>query len=103
LKKLLKFVLVAGIAAGVAKMVMKKKEWSGLTETQVREKLDAGLSRRVDDAEKRQEIADKVVGAMKDKGVIKDEPASEMADVAATAADVATEAVEAADDAKEAG
>ncbi len=78
MKKLLKLLLIAGAAAGVAKMVMMKREWSGLTETQVREKIDAGLSRKVDDAVKRQEIADKVVGAMKDKGVIKEEPVAEM-------------------------
>lgn len=84
MKKLLKLFLVAGAVAGVAKMVMMKREWSGLTETQVREKIDSGLSRKVDDASKRQEIADKVVGAMKDKGVIKEDP---VPDVTAEAPD----------------
>lgn len=87
MKKLLKLVLLAGVVAGIAKLVMMKKEWSGLTESQVRTKIDAGLSRKVEDAEKRQEIADKVVTAMKDKGVIRDDPAVE------TAAEAADEAM----------
>jgi hypothetical protein len=79
MKRLLKLVLVVAIVAGIAKLIMTKQEWSGLTEAQVRDKLDTGLARKVEDAEKRQEIADKVVTAMKDKGVLREDPAVESA------------------------
>jgi hypothetical protein len=86
MKKLLTVVLLVAVVAAIAKMVMMKQEWSGLSETQVRDKLDAGLSRKVDDVDKRQEIADKVVTAMKDKGVIREEPIAEAPVAAADAA-----------------
>ncbi len=75
MKQLLKIVLLLAVVAAIAKLVMMKREWSGLSETQVREKIDAGLSRKVEDAAKRQEIADKVVTAMRDKGVLRERDA----------------------------
>ncbi len=98
--------LLVAIVAGIAKLVMAKKEWSGLSETQVRDKLDAGLAKKVEDAEKRQEIADKVVTAMKDKGVIREESAeaaTDVADTTAEAAEVVKEAVADGSEIKEAG
>ena len=60
-KKLLKLALVFGGVAAIAGLVSaKQSEWMGLTEPQVREKLDRRLPGRLPD-EKRAEVADKVV------------------------------------------
>ena len=102
MKRLLKLVLLVAIVAGIAKLIMMKQEWSGLTEAQVRDKIDAGLARKVEDSAKRQEIADKVVTAMKDKGVIREEPSTEVA--AAAAEDAIVEEIEGGvDEVREAG
>jgi len=73
MKKLLKLAIVVGAITVAAKMVAaKKEEWEGLTEPQVREKLDSKLPNRVP-TEKRSEIADKVVSKMRDRGVLADD------------------------------
>ena len=72
-KKLLRLALVVGGIAVVAKLVsVKKSEWMGLTESQVREKLERGLPGRMPD-EKRAEVADRVVSKMRERGVIREE------------------------------
>lgn len=78
MKKLLKLAfLIGGIAAVAKLMEAKKAEWAGLSETDVRAKLDAKLPEQVP-AEKRAEIADKVVGKMREKGVLgEDAPVAE--------------------------
>lgn len=75
MKKLLKLALVAGVIAGIAKLARHKKaEWEGLTEGQVREKLDSKLPDRMPE-EKRSAMADKVVSKMRDRGVLtEDDP-----------------------------
>ena len=96
MKRLLKVLFVVAILAAIAKLVIMKQEWAGLTEAQVRDKLDAGLARKVEDADKRKEIADKVVATMRDKGVIREDDAPlavEAADVVEDAAESVTEAV----------
>ena len=118
MKKLLKILFLLALVAAIAKLVMMKQEWAGFTEAQVRDKLDAGLARKVEDAEKRKEIADKVVSAMRDQGVIREEDellavdvAEAAAETVATAEDTAAEAAadaldaaaEATNDVKEAG
>ena len=76
MKKLLKLALLVGGIAAVAKLVAaRKSEWTGLTETQVREKLDAKLPDRMPD-EKRTEVAEKVVSKMQERGLILEEDGS---------------------------
>jgi len=73
MKKLLKLALLVGGIAAVSKVVTAKKaEWEGLTETQVRDKLDSKLAGHVPD-DKRAAVSDKVVSKMKERGVIKDD------------------------------
>jgi hypothetical protein len=72
-KRLLKLALIVGGITVVAKVVTAKKaEWQGLTEPQVREKLDSRLPGRMPD-EKRAAVADKVVSKMRERGVLAEE------------------------------
>jgi hypothetical protein len=77
-KKLIKLALVVGGIAVASKVITAKKaDWEGLAESDVRAKLDARLPDKVP-AEKRAEIADKVVGKMREKGVLaEDAPVAE--------------------------
>lgn len=80
MKKLLKLALVVGGMTAVAKLVTSKKaEWQGLTEPQVREKLDSRLPNRMPE-DKRSEVADKVVSKMRDRGVLGEDTAPATAD-----------------------
>ncbi|GBD85721.1 hypothetical protein BMS3Abin02_02142 [bacterium BMS3Abin02] len=73
MKKLVKLALIVGGIAFAAKFVAaKKSEWRGLTESEVREKLDPWLAGRVSD-EKRSTIADIVVSKMRERGVLREE------------------------------
>lgn len=73
MKKFLKLALLVGGIAAVAKLVgAKKAEWAGLTESEVRAKLDARLPDRMP-PEKQTAVADKVVTKMRDKGVLREE------------------------------
>ena len=76
MKKLIKLALVVGAITVAARLVdAKKTEWQGLTESQVRDKLDTHLPDRVPDA-KRVAVADKVVAKMRSRGKLaEDEPA----------------------------
>ncbi len=68
MKKLIKFAMIIGAIAAAARLVgSKKAEWEGLTEAQVRGKLDERLPDRVPD-EKRAMVADKVVATMRSRG-----------------------------------
>ncbi|MBT8216786.1 MAG: hypothetical protein HKN80_06300 [Acidimicrobiia bacterium] len=80
MKKLIKLALLVGGVAFAAKLMeAKKAEWEGMTEPDVRAKLDARLPEKVP-ADKRAEIADKIVGKMREKGVLGEEaPASDEA------------------------
>ena len=77
MKKLIKLALMVGAVAVAAHFVgAKKAEWEGLTESQVRDKLDARMPDRVPD-EKRAAVADKVIAAMRSRGkLVEDEAAS---------------------------
>jgi len=72
-KKFVKLALIVGGIAFAAKFVAaKKSEWRGLTESEVREKLDPWLADRVSD-EKRATIVDIVVSKMRERGVLREE------------------------------
>lgn len=76
MKKLIKLALVVGAVAVAARLVgAKKAEWEGLTETQVRDKLDSRMPDRVPD-DKRAAVADKVVARMRSRGKIVEDSAS---------------------------
>jgi hypothetical protein len=76
-KRVLALAVVAGIVAGAVRMIsMQKKQWQGLSESEARAKIDAKLPAKIP-VEKRAEVTDKIVGAMKEKGVLAgpDQPA----------------------------
>lgn len=76
MKKLVKLALIWGGIVMVAKLVSARKTaWAGLTESEVREKLNARLPARVPD-DKRAAIADLVVSKMRERGVIREESES---------------------------
>ncbi len=72
-------------AAVVAAVAVKKatsgreSEWQGLTEGEARAKLDAKLPDRIPE-EKRTQISDKVVGKMRDRGIIVEDADAESAE-----------------------
>ncbi len=73
MKKLLKLALLMGGIAAVARLVSAKKaDWQGLTESEVRAKLDARLPDRMP-PEKQAAVADKIVTTMRDRGVLRAE------------------------------
>ncbi len=68
MKKLIKFALFVGAIAVAARLVgAKKAAWEGLTEDQVREKLNSRMPDRVPE-EKRAAVVDKVVAKMRARG-----------------------------------
>ncbi len=70
MKKLLKLALLVGGIAAVSKLVTAKKaEWHGLTESEVRDKLDSRLPSKMPD-EKRAMVADQIVSKMQERGVL---------------------------------
>jgi hypothetical protein len=100
MKRLL--IATAGLAA--AAVAMKKcsrqrDRWNGLSETDAREKLDHRLPSRMPD-ERRAAVTDKIIGRMRDRGMI--DPDAEL-DIAADDADgdldLTVEPVETDDDA----
>lgn len=78
MKKLIKLALVIGAVTVAARLIgAKKAEWEGLTESQVRGKLDERMPDRVPD-KKRAAVADKVVATMRSRGkLVEDEAASD--------------------------
>jgi hypothetical protein len=63
--------LVGGVTVAAKLVAAKKDEWQGLTEPEVREKLESRLPDRVPE-EKRAAVADKVVAKMRNRGLITD-------------------------------
>ncbi len=77
MKKLIKLALVVGAVAVAARLIgAKKAEWEGLTESQIRDKLDARIPDRVPD-KKRAAVADKVVAAMRFRGKLIEDKTSD--------------------------
>ncbi len=73
MKKLVKLALIVGAIAFLAKLVAAQKaKWEGLTESEVRDKIESRLPKQVP-SDKRAEIADKVVSGMREGGVLGDE------------------------------
>ena len=73
MKKLVKFALIVGAIVFLAKLVAAQKaKWEGLTESEVRDKIESRLPKQVP-SDKRAEIADKVVSGMREGGVLGDE------------------------------
>ena len=76
MKKLVKLGLIVGAIAVIAKIVAAKKaKWEGLTESEIRDKLETGLPKRMP-GEKRAAVADKVVSKMREKGALLEEEPS---------------------------
>lgn len=76
MKKLVKLALVVGGVAVASKVAgAKRAEWQGLTEPQVREKMDARLPQEMPE-DKRQMVIDKVVSGLRDRGMLGEEPAA---------------------------
>ncbi len=68
---LLAGVLIAAVALAVRKCAQQRHHWHGLSETDVREKLDQKLANRMPD-ERREVVTEKIIGRMRDRGVIID-------------------------------
>lgn len=73
-KKLIGFALFAGAIAAASKVIAgKAAEWQGLTESEVRQKVETRIPSRVPD-DKRAAVADRVVTKMRDRGVLGEDP-----------------------------
>ncbi len=73
MKKLVKLALVIGAVAVLVKVAAAKMaKWQGLTESEVRDKLESRLPRWVP-GEKRAEITDEVVAGMRQRGALRDD------------------------------
>ena len=77
MSRLFKFGLFAALIAGVAKIVSTQKaKWQGLTESEIRTKLHAKLDSRIP-GDKVDEMADKIVEGMRQRGVLGEEAPGE--------------------------
>ncbi len=75
-----KLLVFLGLAAAVAKVLgAKKDELFGLTESEAREKFEQKLASRIGE-DVASEIANQVIPKLKEKGVIKDDPAPSASD-----------------------
>ena len=94
MKKLLLVAAVIGlIAIAVKKRSSDRADWQGLTESQAREKLHDRFPDRMP-AEKRDMVADKIVGVMRDKGVVVADDEVDLTDTVDLDADRDADAVE---------
>jgi len=95
-KKLIGVALIVGAIATAAKlMASKKEEWQGLSEAEVRQRVEQRMPGRVPD-EKRAAVADKVVSKMRERGVLAEEigEAAPSSESAADETDVQPESAE---------
>lgn len=76
-----RFLIAAAIGALVALALStraRRQEWTGLSESEARTKLDQKLPSRIPE-ERRAAMADRIIDTMRDRGVIvADEPAGEV-------------------------
>ena len=73
MKKLVKLALIIGVIAVLAKVAAAKKaKWQGLTESEVRNKLESRLPKWIP-GEKRAEISDEVVSGMRGRGALRED------------------------------
>jgi hypothetical protein len=77
MKSLFKLGLFAAVVAGVVKFISTQKaEWQGLTEPEVRDKIHAKLGDKMPE-DKLEQLGDKVVDQMRQRGVLGEEAPSE--------------------------
>ena len=73
MKKLVKVALIVGVIVLLAKLAAAQKaKWQGLTESEMRDKLDTRLPKWIP-GEKRAEITDELVSGMREQGMLGDE------------------------------
>jgi hypothetical protein len=101
---LFKFLVFVGILYAASRFLAQQKEqWMGLNETQARAKVESKLGPRIGE-DKASEIAQQVVAALTEAGVIKadskEKTADEAEEVLADAGDAGGEAAEEAEEAK---
>jgi hypothetical protein len=95
IRTLLRLAVFAGVAFSVGRFVARKKqEYSGLTESQARDKLMAKMTPKLGD-DTAAEIADQVIPKLKQRGLIKPDPFEEAADEVEQATDEAAAAAKA--------
>jgi hypothetical protein len=103
---LVKFLVFAGVVYFAGRLAaQQKKNWEGLTESQARSRIEPRLASKLGD-EKATDIADQIITALKDRGIIKedeveidlgvelDEAVEVVKDTAGDAAEAVAEAVE---------
>jgi len=61
--------IIATVALALKRASRRREEWRGLSETEVREKLEHRLPKRLPD-ERRSAVADKIVTKMRERGAI---------------------------------
>lgn len=72
-KKLIGLAIFEGAVAVTSKVLTaKKSEWQGLSESEVRQKVETRISSRVPE-DKRAAVADRVVATMRDRGLLEAE------------------------------
>lgn len=72
MKRLFKLVLLIGGVAMAAKFVAAQKAaWTGLTETELRQKLESRFGSMMP-PDKQTAMADKIVATMRDRGALRD-------------------------------
>ncbi len=77
MKKLVMLGLIVGAIVVLAKIVAANKaKWQGLTESEIRDKLERRLPKRMP-GEKRAAVADKVVSKMRETGALLEEEEEE--------------------------
>jgi hypothetical protein len=70
MNRLIKLLVIVALIAVVVKLLeQQRQQWTGLTEIEARARLDAKLPGKIP-AEKRAEVTDKIIGAMKEKGAL---------------------------------
>lgn len=75
MKKLFKLLILVALILGILKLLQDQMtKWQGMTEAQLREKLHTKLDDKMP-AEQVDQIADKAAQAMRQKGMLAEEPA----------------------------
>lgn len=78
MKRLLIAATIGALVALILSTRARRQEWTGLSESEARAKLDEKLPSRIPE-ERRAAMADKIVDTMRDRGVIvADEPTGEV-------------------------
>ena len=93
---MVKFLVFVGIIYIAGRFMAKQKEnWSGITEAEARAKIESKLASRVGE-DKAADIANQIVTALTEKGVIKaEETDDEVVDVTKEAGEAASDDAEA--------